>query len=194
MQHSPTRWIPHVLGRSHPHLSHPAKLPSTNSHPRSKSALFPNLLPTNNCSLLTRLSFRISYVMSQMKTLTQNPNPENDFAFFPLHSFSVSRELLTALRAPSMRDLWVSLLQASCGVCPALELALRRSMNLTTEQLVVERRPGPPPCADSASWCNQLVGSGGNSSAPEAAVTATCAAGPAQLAGICKVRFTPMGV
>ncbi|GLC55313.1 hypothetical protein PLESTB_000971400 [Pleodorina starrii] len=62
---------------------------------------------------------------------------------------------------------------ASCGVCPALELALRRSMNLTEGQLVVVRQPGPPRCVDDAAWCGQVA-------------EGQCASGPAQLAGVCK--------
>ncbi|EFJ52852.1 hypothetical protein VOLCADRAFT_115790 [Volvox carteri f. nagariensis] len=93
---------------------------------------------------------------------------------------------------------------SSCGVCPALELALRKSMNLTVRQLVVVRQAGPPRCADEASWCDQLAETaitegeaeaGGKSgggpaaagaAAAAAAAAAECASGPMQLVGVCK--------
>ncbi|GIL67231.1 hypothetical protein Vafri_20666 [Volvox africanus] len=64
---------------------------------------------------------------------------------------------------------------ASCGVCPALELAVRSSMNLTAEQLVVVRQPGPPSCVDDISWCGQL-----------GAAEEECTTKPLQLVGVCK--------
>ncbi|GLI70356.1 hypothetical protein VaNZ11_015118 [Volvox africanus] len=64
---------------------------------------------------------------------------------------------------------------ASCGVCPALQLALRRSMNLTAEQLVVVRHPGPPSCLDDISWCGQLR-----------AAKEECTTKAPQLVGVCK--------
>ncbi|KXZ51999.1 hypothetical protein GPECTOR_10g1021 [Gonium pectorale] len=83
---------------------------------------------------------------------------------------------------------------ATCGVCPALALAVRDSLNLTTPelggqgspqpqpQLVVLQRPGPPPCRDDASGCAAAVGL----QAAAAGGWVNCAAQPLGVVGACK--------
>ncbi|KAG2439469.1 hypothetical protein HXX76_004823 [Chlamydomonas incerta] len=68
---------------------------------------------------------------------------------------------------------------ATCGVCPALALALRASMNLTAAQLLVTPARGPPACADAnAGVCAALVADTDTGSA--------CAASPPAVLGACK--------
>lgn len=71
--------------------------------------------------------------------------------------------------------------QATCGVCPALALALRASMDLTAAQLRVTRARGPPACADEHEVvCAAMVADTDSGSA--------CEASPPAVLGACKVR------